>query len=341
MLHFDSDYMEGAHASILARLAEINRIAMPGYGTDAICRSAADKIRAACAAPNAAVSFLVGGTQTNATVVDALLRPYEGVLAADTGHVAVHEAGAIEFGGHKVLTLPQENGKLRAAAVRQYLEDFYADANHEHMVAPGMVYLSHPTEYGTLYTAAELTQLHETCQDYHIPLYLDGARLGYGLAAAGTDVTLPVIAACCDVFYIGGTKVGALFGEAVVIPDRARIAHFFTMVKQHGALLAKGWLLGVQFDALFTDALYTKLGAHAVTLAMRLKQGLLEKGYRLAIDSPTNQQFVVMENDRLRRLDGQVTYGVWEKADENHTVIRFATSWATEPHAVDALLALL
>ena len=341
MLSFESDYCEGAHEDVLRALLDTNREQMPGYGADRFTARAKEKIRAACGCPEADMTLLVGGTQTNAVVISTVLQPFEGVLAADTGHVNAHEAGAIEYTGHKVLTLPHRAGKLAAADVRAYLRTFYADANHEHMVFPGMVYLSHPTEYGTLYTRAELEALAAVCREYRLPLYLDGARLGYGLAAPGTDVTLAVLAQCCDVFYIGGTKVGALCGEAVVFPHGGAPAHFLTQVKQHGALLAKGRLLGVQFDALFTDGLYERMGRHAMEQAQRLQRGFAQKGYRFALPPETNQLFVVLENARMAQLAQQVAFNFWEKADETHTVVRFATSWATRPEDVDTLLALL
>lgn len=295
----------------------------------------------ACACPDAEVFFLVGGTQTNATVIKTVLRSYEGVVAADSGHISVHEAGAIELGGHKVLTIPNQNGKLMAEAVDRYLKQFYADGNHDHMVFPGMVYISHPTEYGTLYTKSELEQLHKVCAAYNLPLYLDGARMGYGLAAEDTDVTLPVIAENCDVFYIGGTKVGALFGEAVVWTNSQLAGHFFTIMKQQGALLAKGWILGVQFDELFTDDLYYKISRNAIETARQLKEGLIRKGYTLYFDSPTNQQFIVLENNRMKELAEQVSFSFWETVDDHHTAVRFATSWATTTEQVEKLLDLL
>lgn len=341
LLPFASDYMEGAHPAILKRLAETNRTPMPGYGTDAISEAARAKIRAACQCPDADVYFLVGGTQTNATVIDALLASYQGVVAADTGHISLHEAGAIEFGGHKVLTLPHTDGKLRPEDVDAYLTAFEADGNHDHMVMPGMVYISHPTEYGTLYTAAELRQLHEICQAHKVPLFLDGARLAYALACPENDVSLPLIAACCDAFYIGGTKCGTLFGEAVVFPQKNRAPHFFTIMKQHGALLAKGWLLGLQFDALLTDHLYEQIGEAAITAADTIRKALHAYGYRLFFEAPTNQIFVIMPNEQLDRLAKEVSYSFWEPYDENHTVIRLATSWATTPEETQQLLAVL
>ena len=340
-LCFASDYMKGAHPAVLARLVETNMDATPGYGLDPYCEEAKRLIRQACACPGARGEFLVGGTQTNATVIDALLRPYQGVVAAQTGHIVTHEAGAIEAGGHKVLPLPQHAGKLDAQEVRTYLADYAADENHEHMVMPGMVYISHPTEYGTLYTKAELQELRAVCDEYGIPLYLDGARLAYALACPRNDVTLADLARLCDVFYIGGTKCGALFGEAVVIPKADLLPCFFTLIKQHGALLAKGRLLGLQFGALFTDGLYEKIGAPAIRAADTLRDVLVQKGYTLCFGSPTNQVFCVMENTKLQELGCHVEYSFWEKADEAHTVIRFATDWATTEEDIEALSALL
>lgn len=341
MLSFACDYSEGAHEKVLARLMETNLEQAAGYGEDKYCESARQKIRAACECPEADVFFLVGGTQTNMVVIDSLLASYEGVISATTGHVNGHEAGAIEFTGHKVLTIGQQEGKIRAGELEAYLEAFWGDETHEHMVHPGMVYISHPTEYGTLYSASELEAISAVCRRYGIPLYLDGARLGYGLASSRTDVTLPMIAEYCDAFYIGGTKVGALCGEAVVFSRRRAPKAFRTMVKQHGAMLAKGRLLGVQFDALFTDDLYLNISRHAVEMAERLKQGLIEKGYSFYIDSPTNQQFVVLENEQVEALRERVTFSVWEKPDDEHTVVRFATSWATREEQVDELLEMM
>ncbi len=338
MQHFDSDYMEGGHPEILKRLIETNMEKTPGYGTDRYCESARRKILEACGCPEGEVFFLAGGTQTNMTVIASMLRPYQGVVAADTGHISVHEAGAIEASGHKVLTVPGVQGKLMAEDLEAYMKKYYADETHEHMVWPGMVYISHPTEYGTLYTEEELKRLRCICDTYQMPLFLDGARLGYGLMAGGTDVTLKVIAKYCDVFYIGGTKVGALFGEAVVLPKKDRIPHFFTMIKQRGALMAKGRILGIQFDTLFTDDLYFKISKHGIEMAMRMKQGFLEKGYELYLDSMTNQQFVVLEPEKLEALSEKVTFGFWENLKDGRTVVRFATSWATKPEDIDALL---
>lgn len=341
MITFESDYTEGAHPAVLAHLLETNLTQLPGYGSDEITARAKEKIRAACHAPESDVYFLVGGTQTNQVVISSLLTSCEGAIAADTGHIGLHEAGAIEVTGHKVLPLPAQEGKLDAKTVRAYLERFYADGNHEHMVFPGLVYISHPTEYGTLYTKAELTALHDVCQAFDIPLYLDGARLGYGLCSPGTDVTLPDLAALCDVFYIGGTKVGALCGEAVVFAKGKMPAHFLTLVKQRGALLAKGRLLGVQFDALFTDDLYFRISRHAIDMAMKIKALFREKGYPFFLDSPTNQQFIILENKQMEALEKVVGFSYWEPYDETHTVVRFASSWATTEEELSYLASVL
>ena len=341
MQYFECDYMEGAHPLILKKLMETNLEKTSGYGFDPYCDSAKAKIKEAAGCPDAQVHFLVGGTQTNSTVIKTLLRPYQGVLAADTGHVNVHEAGAIEAGGHKVLTLPQENAKITAKSVDDYVTNFYKDETWSHMVSPGMVYISHPTEFGSLYTKQELKDLHDVCKKHGLYLYLDGARLGYGLASSETDVTLKDIAAYCDAFYIGGTKVGALFGEAVVFPDPTIVDHFFTIIKQEGALLAKGRLLGIQFDTLFTDDLYFNISRHAILMAEKLKKGLTEIGCNFFYKSPTNQQFIIVENSILPKLSEQVAYSFWEVYDETHTVIRLATSWATEESDVDKLIEIL
>lgn len=328
-IYFDSDYIAGAHPKVLARLVETNLEPLAGYGGDPYCNRAAEKIKAACECPDAEVYFLAGGTQTNQVVISAMMENYAGVVAAKTGHVSVHEAGAIEYTGHKVLELASKDGKIEAEELRRFLEDFYADGNHEHMVYPGMVYLSYPTEYGTLYSKQELTEISKLCRSYEIPLFIDGARLGYGLASKEADLTLPEIAALCDVFYIGGTKVGALCGEAVVFTKRNAPKHFITQVKQHGALLAKGRLLGVQFDALFTDGLYLEISRHAINMAEQLKQIFREKRYEFFLESPTNQQFLILENEKMEELSQHVGFSFWEKYDENHTVVRFATSWST------------
>lgn len=340
MISFENDYIQGAHPEILRRLAETNMEPLSGYGSDPYCESAREKIRKACGCENAEVYFLVGGTQTNAVVIDAMTKGYEGVVAADSGHIAIHEAGAVEFTGHKVLTVPGQNGKIDGKELRKYLQGFYQDENHEHMVFPGMVYLSHPTEFGTLYTKEELSQISEVCREYEIPLYLDGARLGYGLMSRGTDVSLSDVAEFCDAFYIGGTKVGALCGEAVVFPGKAP-KHFLTVVKQHGALLAKGRLPGIQFDTLFTDDLYFRISSHAIEMAEKLKEVLKEKGLPFAWESPTNQQFVVMEDEKMEQLRENVVFSFWEKADRDHTIVRFATSWGTKEEEIEELKRML
>lgn len=337
MLYFNCDYMEGCHPAILKRLAETNMEQTLGYGNDPYCERAKEKIREACGCPEAEIFFLVGGTQTNAAVIKGLLRPFEGVIAADTGHIGVHEAGAIEGGGHKVLTLPNRDGKLEAQAVKAYLEAFYRDGSRTHMVQPGMVYISHPTEFGTLYTKSELVALRRVCDEYGIPLFLDGARLGYGLAAKDTNVTLKDIAQSCDVFYIGGTKVGALFGEAVVFPKKNMVPGFFTLMKQQGAVLAKGRLLGIQFETLFTDGLYLEISRHAIDMAMKLKKILTENGCPLWLDSPTNQQFVILTARQRDALEQKVSFEIWEELEDGSAAVRFAAGWATKQEDLDAL----
>ena len=340
-LFFLSDYMEGTHPDILQALCDTNMRKSAGYGLDPICDAARDKIRTACGCPEGEVWFLTGGKQTNATVIDACLHSWQGVIAAETGHISTHEAGAIELGGHKVLTLPHRLGKLSAEAIRRYTETFFADDNHAHMVAPGMVYLSQPTEYGTLYSKAELQAISDVCRAYGLKLYVDGARLAYALSCPENDVTLPDLARLCDVFYIGGTKCGALLGEAVVIPSKGLLPHFFTVIKQHGALLAKGRVLGIQFDRLFTDGLYFRIGQSAITFANQIRQALREKGYELAFSSPTNQIFVILNQNELKRLTQAAELGFWEKYDDERTVMRIATSWATTQEDVTRLIEIL
>lgn len=341
MLHFDSDYMEGAHPEVMRRLMETNLEQTPGYGTDSHTAEARRLVMEACGLKEGKVFFLIGGTQTNATVIDGLLSHHEGVLAATTAHINVHESGAVEATGHKVLTLPQHDGKICAKDVEEYIKTFYSDETYEHMVAPGMVYISHPTEYGTLYSLNELESLSNVCHKAGIPLYMDGARLGYGLAAEGSDVSLKDIAKLCDVFYIGGTKVGALFGEAVVITSNELLPHFFPLIKQHGALLAKGRLLGVEYETLFKGDLYKEMGKHAVRLAMKLKKAFLDRGYKMLLDSPTNQQFFILPNDTMDRLLESATFEMWGPRGEKETPVRFVTSWATREEDIDALTAFL
>ena len=341
MISFESDYTNGAHPEVLKGLVETNEGLTDSYGTDCYSASAAQKTGDACECPDAQVYFLAGGTQTNRVVISTLLKSYEGVVAAVTGHVNGHEAGAIEHAGHKVLALPHHEGRLDAEELRAYLASFYTDSSHEHMVFPGMVYISHPTEYGTLYSKEQLTALSAVCREYDIPLYADGARLAYGLMSPESDVTLPDLARLCDVFYIGGTKVGALCGEAVVFPRGNMPAHFATMVKQQGAMLAKGRLIGAQFDALFSNNLYGRIGEHVIRMAYRLRQVFTEKGYRFHLNSPTNQQFVVLENRQVEQLQQRVKFSVWERLDNEHTVVRFVTGWTTGEEDIAALEALL
>ena len=341
MLSFESDYTEGAHEKILRRFLETNYEQLSGYGNDKYCDSAKRRIKEAIGRPDADVFLIAGGTQTNQLVIDTALAPYQAVLCAETGHIHGHEAGAIEFTGHKVLTLPQYDGKLRATDAENYLRTFFADENHAHMVQPAMIYISHPTEYGTLYTKEELLALRKVCDAYGQKLFVDGARLGYGLMSGGTDVSLQDIASVCDVFYIGGTKVGALCGEAVVFPNGDAPAHFFTSIKQHGALLAKGRLLGIQFDTLFTDGLYFEIAKNAIEKADRMREAFAQKGYTFHIPTTTNQIFVVLDNQKMRALRERVAFGFWERYDDTHTVVRFASGWATTDAQVDALIELL
>lgn len=336
-LHFDSDYMAGAHPRIMERLIATNLEKTTGYGTDPYTASAKKKILDACGLSDGDVYLLVGGTQTNSTVIDALLHHHEGVLSADSGHINVHEAGAIEATCHKVLTLPAYEGKVKASDVKEYIDTFYADESHEHMVAPGMLYISFPTELGTIYSLSELEEIKEVCNNAGIPLFIDGARLGYGLAAS-PDVTLKDIARIADIFYIGGTKVGALFGEAVVTRHTHLLKHFISLVKQHGALLAKGRLTGLQFDTLFTDGLYFEIGSHAVAMALKLKQAMLHAGYRTLVDSPTNQQFFVLPNKVIEHLRQYATFEPWGPAGETESAVRFVTDWATPPDQIDTLI---
>ena len=339
MIQFQCDYEEGACPQILERLMETNLEQTIGYSEDKYCDQARAKIRKACDAPEADVHFLVGGTQTNYVVIRSILRPYQGVISAVTGHINVHETGAVEATGHKVLPLPSEDGKITAPQVREFYEAHWNDADHEHIVQPGMVYISHPTENGTLYSKAELQALYATCKELGLPLFLDGARLGYGLMSEKSDLTLADIAANTDVFYIGGTKVGALFGEAVVICNPALKKDFRYCMKQSGAMLAKGRLLGIQFDTLFTDDLYFKIADQADKLAMKLKAAFLAKGYELRFDSYTNQQYPILPEKDREKLSEKYKFGFWEQIDEDRAAVRFCTSWATREEAVDELIA--
>ena len=335
MILFCSDYQEGAHPAILEKLAATNLTQNPGYGTDEICQKAAELIRTKCGRPDADVHFLVGGTQTNTTVISAALRPHQGVLCAHTGHINVHETGAIEAAGHKVLGVISPDGKITAAQVER---EVTLQADFEHTVKPGMVYISFPTELGTLYTLAELTALRKVCDKHRLYLFLDGARLGYGLCGEGNDVTLADIARLCDVFYIGGTKLGALFGEAVVINHPALKPDFRYFIKQRGGMLAKGWLLGVQFQALFEDDRYFVIAQHAQRLAMLIRDELRRLSIPFLIDSPTNQQFPILPDSVIEKLSSRYTLCFQEKTDDTHTAVRICTSWATREEDVLALL---
>ncbi len=341
MLSFASDYVEGAHPEVLARLVETNMEQLTGYGTDVYTLRAKEKIRKACESPDADVYFLTGGTQTNQIAIATLLDACEGVVAAESGHINTHEAGAIEYTGHKVMALPSHNGKIDANELKAFLEGFFADANNEHMIAPGMVYISYPTEYGTIYTRSELEDISHICREYKIPLYMDGARLGYGIMSDGADLTLSDIAKLCDVFYIGGTKVGALCGEALVFSGFKAPKRFVTMIKRHGALLAKGRLNGIQFDALFTDDLYFRISRHAIDMAKELLRVLKEKNYEFFLESPTNQQFVILDNKKMRELAEKVEFSFWESLPNDRSVVRFATSWATTKESIEELSHLL
>lgn len=341
MISFENDYNNGAHPRVLQRLMETNDERTLPYGFDRFSEDAKAKIKAACEDDDAVIFFLAGGTQTNATVIDSFLYQYEGVIALDTGHINVHEAGAIEFTEHKIINIPGHEGKMRADDLHKYLEDFKHDGNNAHSVFPGLVYITFPTELGTLYSAAELDAIYQVCRSNNLPLYVDGARLGYGLMADGNDITLPYLARHCDAFYIGGTKIGALCGEAVVFTHNNAHRHFFTIQKQHGALMAKGRLLGVQFDTLFTDGLYFEISRHAIDMAMKMRKMFEEKGYRFWLDSPTNQQFIIMGNDDVERLSKDIIFTHWGMADENHTICRFVTSWATTDEELAMLGSLL
>ena len=339
MIRFECDYCEGAHEKIMRRLCETNMEQAPGYGEDAHCAHARELIRQACGAPEADVHFLVGGTQTNTTVITAALRPHQGVISAVSGHISAHETGAIEARGHKVLTLPSDDGRITAGQVRRLCEEHRGDANREHLVQPGMVYISYPTENGTIYTREELEALYAACREHSLPLFIDGARLGYGLAAEGSGLTLADIAALCDVFYIGGTKVGALFGEAVVITNPELKRDFRYYIKQCGGMLAKGRLLGVQFEVLFEDGLYFEISRRAVELAQRLRRAFEEAGFAMLFDSPTNQQYPILPDELIESLGKKYSFSFWQRVDEGHSAVRFCTSWATREENVDALIA--
>lgn len=338
MISFECDYNNGAHPKVLEHLIETNNRQSLTYGFDEWSDAARQKIRLACQAPDAQIFFLSGGTQTNMTVIDGILASYQAVITAETGHINVHEAGAVEFTGHKVIALPAHEGKMDAAELARYMDWFVHDESTEHLAQPGMVYITFPTEYGTLYRADEIARIHGVCRQYGLKLFIDGARMGYGLAATDNDVDLPFIAAHCDAFYIGGTKVGALCGEAVVFPKATDMpAHFFSIIKQHGALMAKGRLIGIQFDALFTDGLYLRIARHAIEMAEKMKRLFTERGYRFNIHSPTNQQFVIIPNTKVKELEQQVLFTHWAPYGNDAMECRFVTSWATTEEDLDTL----
>ncbi len=340
MIHFDCDYMAGAHPAVLEAITRNNGVQTPGYGADSFCEKAKALIRRECGMPDADVWFMVGGTQTNSTVLDGLLGRTEGVIAAQTGHINMHESGAIELSGHKVLALPSHDGKLDAAEVEAFIKGFYADETWEHMVAPGAVYISFPTELGTIYSREELAALSAVCRNAGIPLFIDGARLGYGLAASD-DLSFKDIAGLADVFTIGGTKMGMLMGEAVVSTAPGRLERFFTLMKARGAVLAKGRLLGMQFGTMFEDGLYYRIGEHGVRLAMRLKGIFEAKGFKTSLDSPTNQQFFILPNEVIDRLLEHASFEYWGPRGETESEVRFVTSWETTDSDLDELETLL
>ena len=344
MISFECDYNNGACQQVLDNLIKYNNAKPTPYGFDEFSERAKELIRKACGLPDAQIFFLTGGTQTNATTIDSMLYQYEGVICVGSGHINVHEAGAVEFTEHKIITLPDTDGKMEARVLDKYLDDYMHDGNKDHAVHPGLVYITFPTEFGTLYSAKELDEIYQVCQHYEIPLYIDGARLGYGLMAEGNDISLPWLARHCDVFYIGGTKIGALCGEAVVFTNRKAHKHFFSIQKQHGAVIAKGALIGLQFDALFTspsgkpgDVLYFRLSEHAIRMAMRMKDIFRRKGYQFYVDSPTNQQFIVIDNEQAEKLSRQVEFSHFGQTDHHHTICRFVTSWATTEEELDEL----
>ena len=341
MLSFESDYILGAHEKVLEALINTNNEMLPGYGNDVHTKNAEELIKKACNAPDSEVYFLMGGTQANKTVIATVLKPFEGVIAPTTGHVSLHEVGAIEYTGHKVIELEGKDGKLEAETVRKYLDTFYGDENNSMMVVPGMIYVSHPTEYGTLYTKAELTELRCIADEYGMKLFLDGARLGYGLMSRESDLTLSDVASLCHVFYIGGTKVGALCGEAVVFANGSTPERFRSLTKQHGAMSAKGRLLGVQFEALFTDNLYFDISKNAIDRAEEMKALFRLRGYEFFIDSPTNQQFIILNEEQMKRIGERCRFCFWERISSDKCVVRFATSFATTEEDILALAEII
>ena len=338
MIRFNCDYLEGTHPRILEALVQSNMVQTCGYSEDEYCEEARKKIKEVCKCEEAAVHFLVGGTQANLTVIASILRPHQAVLCVKEGHVNVHETGAIEATGHKVMAIEGKDGKISAEQIREQYRLHWEDGAHEHITQPKLVYISNPTELGTIYSKAELVAIREACNECNLYLYLDGARLGYGLASKENDLTMEDIAKNCDVFYIGGTKVGALFGEAVVITNNALQEDFRYIMKQKGGMLAKGRLLGIQFLELFKDGLYFEISEHAMKMAELLRNGLKELGYRFYAESPTNQQFVIVADEKLRQLDEKYSYEYQMRYDEKHSVVRFCTSWATREEDVLALI---
>lgn len=341
MIYLDTDYMAGAHPEVMEALNKTNLLHTPGYGEDAFTKKAKELILDACGIEKGECYFMVGGTQTNATVIDRLLSRNDGVIAADSSHINVHEAGAIEAWGHKILTLKNRDGKINATQIKEYVDEFYADETYPHMVRPGMVYISFPTELGTLYSKEELKNIYDVCRSYEIPLYIDGARLAYALNSPSNDVTLPELANLCDVFYIGGTKCGALFGEAIVTRLTGILTRFVSLMKLHGGLLAKGRLLGVQFEALFSNNLYNKIGEKGVNLALQLKDLMLSKGYRQFIDSPTNQQFFILPNQIIEILRKDISFELWGAPGKEESKVRFVTSWSTSEDCIATLSKLI
>ncbi len=338
MIRFENDYSEGAHQRILDMLVDTNMEQTPGYGMDYHCDNARKYIKDYCEDENLDVHFLVGGTQANTTVIASILKPYQGVVSANTGHINVHETGAIEATGHRVISVDSEDGKLTAAQIMEVYDNHWNDATHEHMVQPGMVYISHPTENGTIYSRKDLEEISQVCNELGLPLFMDGARMGYGLMSDGNDLSLPEISKLCDVFYIGGTKVGALFGEAVVIRTEALKKDFRYNIKQRGGMLAKGRLLGIQFEALFQDGLYFEISKNAIKMAMKIKNAFKEKGCEFLYDSPTNQQFPILTQDQIDKLAQNYSFQHWTKVDETRDAVRFCTSWVTEEKNVDKLV---
>ena len=338
MIYFECDYHEGAHPEILKRLCDTNMEQTMGYGVDPHCENARKIIRKVCGREDVDVHFLVGGTQTNTTVIASCLKPYQGVISACSGHINVHETGAIESTGHKVLSLESSDGKITAHAIKAYIDAHFADESLEHTVQPGMVYISFPTENGTIYSKSELSEIYSVCREYDIPLFIDGARLGYGIAASNGDITLCDIASLCDIFYIGGTKIGALFGEAVVITNEKLKRDFRYMIKQRGGMLAKGRLLGIQFETLFDNGLYFDISRHAVDQALKIRDEMRNMGYSFLFESDTNQQYPIFDDSKLAEISKKYTFCFWQKVSENKTAVRICTSWATTSENTEMLI---